>query len=145
MYAFTFQVSFSKGVVLTISFFLRKDDFGALEPSISGKIMELHHDKHHATYVNSYNTQIEKLQEAQSKGDVQAQIAIQPLINFHGGRSTPLRDKKNHKLTLPLHQAATSTTPSSGRTSPHAPRAAASLPPAPSPKPSTLTTAASTP
>lgn len=60
-------------------------DYGALEPSISGKIMELHHDKHHATYVNSLNTQSEKMQEAQSKGDVAAQIAIQPLINFHGG------------------------------------------------------------
>lgn len=61
------------------------DDYGALEPSISGKIMELHHDKHHATYVNSLNTQMEKMQEAQAKGDVSAQIAIQPLINFHGG------------------------------------------------------------
>lgn len=47
--------------------------------------MELHHSKHHNTYVTSYNTQIEKLQEAQQKGDIQAQIAIQPLINFHGG------------------------------------------------------------
>ena len=28
-------------------------DFAALEPHISGKIMELHHDKHHATYVLS--------------------------------------------------------------------------------------------
>ena len=26
-------------------------DYGALEPHISGQIMELHHDKHHATYV----------------------------------------------------------------------------------------------
>ena len=26
-------------------------DYGALAPSISGKIMELHHSKHHATYV----------------------------------------------------------------------------------------------
>ena len=51
--------------------------------------MELHHDKHHATYVNSLNTQSEKMQEAQSKGDVVAQIAIQPLINFHGGMQTP--------------------------------------------------------
>lgn len=54
--------------------------------------MELHHDKHHRTYVNSYNTQIEKLQEAQSKSDIQSQIAIQPLINFHGGGHT------NHTL-----------------------------------------------
>ena len=47
--------------------------------------MELHHSKHHNTYVTSYNTAIEKLQEAQHKGDIQAQIAQQPLINFHGG------------------------------------------------------------
>ena len=26
-------------------------DYGALEPHISGEIMELHHGKHHATYV----------------------------------------------------------------------------------------------
>ncbi|GAB7333617.1 hypothetical protein MBLNU13_g05184t1 [Cladosporium sp. NU13] len=60
-------------------------DYGALEPAISGQIMELHHSKHHNTYVTSYNTAIEKLQEAQHKGDIQAQIAQQPLINFHGG------------------------------------------------------------
>jgi Fe-Mn family superoxide dismutase len=54
--------------------------------------MELHHSKHHNTYVTSYNTAIEKLQEAQHKGDIQAQIAQQPLINFHGGELT--RDEK---------------------------------------------------
>jgi superoxide dismutase len=47
--------------------------------------MELHHDKHHQTYVNSYNAAIEQLEEAQSKGDVAAQINLKPLINFHGG------------------------------------------------------------
>ena len=26
-------------------------DYGALAPHISGQIMELHHSKHHATYV----------------------------------------------------------------------------------------------
>ena len=61
------------------------DDYGALEPAISGQIMELHHSKHHNTYVTSYNTAIEKLQEAQQAGDIQAQLAQQPLINFHGG------------------------------------------------------------
>ncbi|KAL4891851.1 hypothetical protein BDV59DRAFT_208814 [Aspergillus ambiguus] len=60
-------------------------DYGALEPSISGKIMELHHKNHHQTYVNSYNTAIEQLQEAQAKNDISAQIALKPLINFHGG------------------------------------------------------------
>lgn len=47
--------------------------------------MELHHKNHHQTYVNSYNTAIEQLQEAQHKNDIAAQIALKPLINFHGG------------------------------------------------------------
>lgn len=47
--------------------------------------MELHHSKHHQTYVTSFNTQSEKMAEAVQKGDVQAQIALQPMINFHGG------------------------------------------------------------
>ncbi|GAM84072.1 hypothetical protein ANO11243_020640 [Dothideomycetidae sp. 11243] len=60
-------------------------DYGALEPAISGKIMQLHHSKHHQTYVTSLNTAMEKMSEAQSSGDIQTQIATQPLINFHGG------------------------------------------------------------
>ncbi|GAB7340520.1 hypothetical protein MBLNU457_6939t2 [Dothideomycetes sp. NU457] len=60
-------------------------DYGALEPAISGQIMELHHSKHHNTYVTSFNTQSEKMAEAVQAGDIQTQIATQPLINFHGG------------------------------------------------------------
>ncbi|KAL2866547.1 uncharacterized protein BJX67DRAFT_372496 [Aspergillus lucknowensis] len=60
-------------------------DYGALEPSISGKIMELHHKNHHQTYVNSYNTAVEQLQEAQASNNIAAQISLKPLINFHGG------------------------------------------------------------
>jgi Fe-Mn family superoxide dismutase len=60
-------------------------DYGALEPSISGKIMELHHKNHHQTYVNSFNAANEQLEAAEGKGDVAAAIALQPLINFHGG------------------------------------------------------------
>ncbi|TPW70983.1 superoxide dismutase [Schumannella sp. 10F1B-5-1] len=45
-------------------------DFAALEPHISGKIMELHHDKHHATYVAGANTALEKLAEARDSGDL---------------------------------------------------------------------------
>ena len=41
-------------------------DYGALEPSISGQIMELHHSKHHKAYVAGTNTALEQLAEARS-------------------------------------------------------------------------------
>ena len=41
-------------------------DYGALDPHISGKIMELHHSKHHQNYVNGLNTALEKLEEARA-------------------------------------------------------------------------------
>ncbi len=45
-------------------------DYAALEPHISGEIMQLHHDKHHDTYVKGANTALEKLAEARSKDDL---------------------------------------------------------------------------
>ena len=41
-------------------------DYAALEPHISGQIMELHHDKHHQTYVTGANTALEQLAEARA-------------------------------------------------------------------------------
>lgn len=38
--------------------------YNALEPVISGEIMELHHCKHHATYVNNLNAAEDQLKEA---------------------------------------------------------------------------------
>lgn len=61
------------------------DDYSALEPAISGRIMELHHKAHHNTYVNSFNEVTEKYATALSKSDIAAQIALLPLVNFHGG------------------------------------------------------------
>lgn len=42
-------------------------DYGALEPHISGKIVELHHNKHHKAYVDGANQAIEQMQECRSK------------------------------------------------------------------------------
>jgi Fe-Mn family superoxide dismutase len=44
-------------------------DPGALEPHISGRIMELHHDKHHATYVKGANEALDKLADVRATGD----------------------------------------------------------------------------
>ena len=44
-------------------------DYGALEPHMSGQIMELHHDKHHAAYVKGANTALEALAEARDSDD----------------------------------------------------------------------------
>jgi Fe-Mn family superoxide dismutase len=60
-------------------------DYGALEPYISAEIMQLHHSKHHAAYVNNLNIAEEKLAEAEAKGDVSAMIALQPALRFNGG------------------------------------------------------------
>ena len=41
--------------------------FDALEPHIDAKTMEIHHDKHHATYVTNANAAIEKHPELAAK------------------------------------------------------------------------------
>jgi Fe-Mn family superoxide dismutase len=58
-------------------------DYGALEPHISGKIMELHHDKHHAAYVKGANTAIERLGAARDKGEFGDIAAMEKALAFH--------------------------------------------------------------
>lgn len=41
--------------------------YDALEPHIDAKTMEIHHSKHHQTYVNNLNAAIEKAPELQGK------------------------------------------------------------------------------
>ncbi|CAH7309020.1 superoxide dismutase [Mn], mitochondrial [Phodopus roborovskii] len=60
-------------------------DYGALEPHINAHIMQLHHSKHHAAYVNNLNATEEKYREALAKGDVTTQVALQPALKFNGG------------------------------------------------------------
>src|ERR687886_2360480 len=42
-------------------------DFAALEPHIDAKTMEIHHGKHHQTYVNNLNAAVEKAPELQGR------------------------------------------------------------------------------
>lgn len=58
-------------------------DYAALEPHISGRIMELHHDKHHAGYVKGANTALEKLQEMRGKGDFSLLAMLERNLAFH--------------------------------------------------------------
>ncbi len=58
-------------------------DPGALEPHISGRIMELHHGKHHAAYVKGANTALAKLEDIREKGDFTAISMLERNLAFN--------------------------------------------------------------
>ncbi|HEX3947224.1 MAG TPA: superoxide dismutase [Acidimicrobiales bacterium] len=58
-------------------------DYAALEPHVSGQIMELHHDKHHAAYVAGANTTLEKLAAARDKDDFGPIVGLEKTLAFH--------------------------------------------------------------
>jgi len=58
-------------------------DFGALEPHISGKIMELHHGKHHAGYVKNINLTITLLEETRATEDFTRLEALERALAFN--------------------------------------------------------------
>jgi Fe-Mn family superoxide dismutase len=60
-------------------------DYSALEPAISGEIMELHHSKHHATYVAGVNTALEQLAEARSQDSLGAVNLYEKNLAFNLG------------------------------------------------------------
>jgi Fe-Mn family superoxide dismutase len=58
-------------------------DYGDLEPSISGQIMELHHSKHHQAYVAGTNTALEQLAEARSANTLGTVNMLQKNLAFN--------------------------------------------------------------
>lgn len=60
-------------------------DYAALEPYISGAIMELHHDKHHQAYVTGINTAVEQLEEARDRQLFGSLSTLEKNLAFHLG------------------------------------------------------------
>ncbi|KAI8072812.1 Manganese/iron superoxide dismutase [Gongronella butleri] len=59
--------------------------YDALEPYISKEIMEVHHKKHHQTYVNNYNAAEEQLEKSFQAKDLTEQLRLQNALKFNGG------------------------------------------------------------
>lgn len=60
-------------------------DYQALEPHIAGEIMQLHHSKHHQTYVTGLNTTLGQLAEAREKGELGAIAGLEKALAFNLG------------------------------------------------------------
>jgi Fe-Mn family superoxide dismutase len=58
-------------------------DFAALEPHISGGIMELHHGKHHKAYVDGANETLEKIDAARAKNDFSGIAGLERSLAFN--------------------------------------------------------------
>jgi superoxide dismutase, Fe-Mn family len=60
-------------------------DYSALAPHIAPEIMELHHSKHHNTYVGALNQTVEKLAAAREGGDFGAIVGLEKTLAFNLG------------------------------------------------------------
>jgi Fe-Mn family superoxide dismutase len=58
-------------------------DYDDLEPLISGEIIELHHDKHHNTYVQGANQTLEQLAAARDSEDYGAIVGLEKTLAFN--------------------------------------------------------------
>jgi Fe-Mn family superoxide dismutase len=58
-------------------------DFAALEPHLSGQIMELHHGKHHKAYVEKANQALEQLEEARGRKDFSRLPGLEKALAFN--------------------------------------------------------------
>ncbi|PSL51562.1 Fe-Mn family superoxide dismutase [Saccharothrix carnea] len=58
-------------------------DYAALEPAITGEILELHHSKHHAAYVKGANDTLERLAEIREKDDFSGIVGLEKTFAFN--------------------------------------------------------------
>jgi Fe-Mn family superoxide dismutase len=58
-------------------------DYGALEPAITGEILELHHGKHHATYVKGANDTLDRIAEARDKREFGGLVGLEKTYAFN--------------------------------------------------------------
>jgi superoxide dismutase, Fe-Mn family len=58
-------------------------DYSALEPHYSARVLELHHDKHHAAYVKGLNDTTDQLAEARDKGDFSSIVGLEKSHAFN--------------------------------------------------------------
>jgi superoxide dismutase, Fe-Mn family len=58
-------------------------DYAALEPVLSGEIIQLHHGKHHAAYVNGANAALDQLVEARAKGELGGLVGLEKTLAFN--------------------------------------------------------------
>jgi len=58
-------------------------DYGALQPAMSGEIMELHHDKHHAAYVKGANDTLDQIAEAAETAGPAVTVGLEKTLAFN--------------------------------------------------------------
>jgi Fe-Mn family superoxide dismutase len=58
-------------------------DHAALEPHVSARLLELHHGKHHAAYVDKANQALERLAEARAQQSYDAIGPLERQLAFH--------------------------------------------------------------
>jgi len=57
-------------------------DYGALQPAMSGEILELHHCRHHAAYVKGANDTLDQLAEAGDSASPALTVGLEKTLAF---------------------------------------------------------------
>ncbi|HWC68589.1 MAG TPA: superoxide dismutase [Acidimicrobiales bacterium] len=58
-------------------------DYAALEPHMSAQILELHHGKHHATYVKGLNDTLDKIAAMRDGKDFSGAVGLEKTLAFN--------------------------------------------------------------